>query len=229
MDLSRYGRGTLVVSLPRNDPQLARAAKEGGADLLKVHVNVYHRASEHRFGSLAEEADRIREVVSVGLPVGLVPGEETFISREEARSLAQLGIAFVDVYVSALRLYVYESGLPVIPAIDANTPAGLWYGLRHLPGDWLEAAVVPKERYGTEPSAEDLAWLAAVGEATQRKLLVPSQRHIDPSDLGYYFRIPWVHAIMIGAIVTGQSPDGVYEATVSVRKALDALRARGRA
>lgn len=222
-----WGRGTLVVSLASNDVQLARAAKEGGADALKVHVNVYHKASGNRFGSLEEEGERIREIVGVGLPVGIVPGEERFISRSEAKELGRLGIAFVDVYLSWLRLYLFDSGLPVIPAVDAETPPQVWKGVRHLPGEWLEAAVVPKASYGTEPEAEDLARLAAVGKATRRKLLVPSQRRVEPSDLRHYFRVPWVHAVMIGAIVTGHTPDGVYEATAAFRKALDDLRARG--
>ena len=37
---------TLVVSLPSNDLELAKAALEGGADAVKVHCNVWHRASE---------------------------------------------------------------------------------------------------------------------------------------------------------------------------------------
>lgn len=228
MDLAQYGRGTLVVSLPENDPELARAAKEGGADLLKVHVNVEHRASGNRFGSLVEEAEHIRAIAAVGLPVGLVPGEEQFISREEVTGLAGLGIEFIDVYLFALRLYLYESGLPVIPAVRAGTPTSVWRGIRWLPGDWLEAAVVPKEGYGGEPRAEDLAVLAAVGAATERRLLVPTQRRVDPADLGYYFSIPWVHAVMIGVIVTGRDTDGVYQATAAFRRALDGLRSGGR-
>ncbi|MFO7255510.1 MULTISPECIES: hypothetical protein [Limnochorda] len=227
MSLDLYGRGTLVVSLPKNDPELARAAQEGGADLLKVHVNVHHRASGNGFGSLEEEGERIRQVAAVGLPVGLVPGEEAMITPEETERLSQWGISFIDVYLSHLRLYLYRSGLPVIPAINAGTPPHLWTGLRALPGDWLEASVVPKEGYGQEARGEDLAVLAAVGQATGRKLLVPSQRAMDPEDLGLYFRVPEVHAIMIGAVVTGQEPDSLYQATAAFRRSLDRLRAKG--
>ncbi|WP_068136113.1 hypothetical protein [Limnochorda pilosa] len=227
MDLSQYGRGTLVVSLPRNDPELARAAREGGADLLKVHVNVAHRASGNTFGSLAEEAERIREIAAAGLPVGLVPGEERMITQEEARGLAAMGVSFIDVYLSALRLHLYASGLPVIPAINAETPPSFWAGVRYLPGDWLEASVVPKEGYGQESRGQDLAVLAAVGEATGRKLLVPTQRKMDPADLHLYFRVPGVHAIMIGAMVTGHEAGTLFEATAAFRRALDGLRAKG--
>jgi len=39
---------TLVVSLPENNLELARAALEGGAQAIKVHANVWHRSSGQR-------------------------------------------------------------------------------------------------------------------------------------------------------------------------------------
>ena len=49
-------RLTLIMSLPYNDPALCRAAFEAGADVVKVHINVEHRASGTHFGRLAEES-----------------------------------------------------------------------------------------------------------------------------------------------------------------------------
>lgn len=42
---------TLVASLPANRIDLAKAALEGGAQAIKVHMNVWHRASNNTFGS----------------------------------------------------------------------------------------------------------------------------------------------------------------------------------
>ena len=42
---------TVVVSLPANDLDLARAALDAGAQAIKVHCNVWHRASGHTFGT----------------------------------------------------------------------------------------------------------------------------------------------------------------------------------
>jgi hypothetical protein len=39
-------------------PKLARAAVDGGADLLRVHVNVRHQASGTVFGSLRRHPRR---------------------------------------------------------------------------------------------------------------------------------------------------------------------------
>ena len=53
-EMIRQNKFSLVVSLPSNDLELAKAALEGGAQAVKVHCNVWHRASGHTFGSYAE-------------------------------------------------------------------------------------------------------------------------------------------------------------------------------
>ena len=75
---------TLVVSLPANDLNLAKAALEGGADAVKVHCNVWHRASGHTFGTFEENKDFLKDLISLcgDVPVGLVPGtSEAFITE----------------------------------------------------------------------------------------------------------------------------------------------------
>lgn len=212
-------RGLLIVSLPRNDAALARAASEAGADLLKVHVNVRHRAAGVRFGSLDEEEDNIVQVLAVGLPTGLVPGEEEMVTRDQVQRLRRF--AFLDAYVTRLPLFLYEAGVPVIPAIPHDYPPEALGSLGALPGEWLEAALIPPHGYGLEPTAHDLVDLARLGAITRRRLIVPTQRHIRPEHLDRYFAIPQVWAIMIGAVVTGRTPRGVGRATAAFRRALE--------
>ena len=58
---------TLIMSLPKNDPALCRAAFEAGADAVKVHINVEHRASGSRFGRLCTtENERTDKIVGSG-------------------------------------------------------------------------------------------------------------------------------------------------------------------
>ena len=73
-------RLTLIMSLPYNDPALCRAAFEAGADVVKVHINVEHRASGTHFGRLAEEREALEEMLShragpMGLVLGGIPGK----------------------------------------------------------------------------------------------------------------------------------------------------------
>ncbi len=215
-------RGLLIVSLPRNDLALARAAIDGGADLLKVHVNVHHRASGTTFGPLLAELPHLDAILNLGTPAGLVPGEEMMVTREEMPLLRRF--AFLDAYVTHLPLYLYAAGIPVIPAVPHDYPPDALPSLRTLPGEWAEAALVSPDGYGRPPTAGDLLALARVGELTGRRLIVPTQRSIDPEDLPRYFEIPAVWAVMIGAIVTGATPEGVRAAARAFRRRLEQIQ-----
>jgi hypothetical protein len=214
-------RGLLIVSLPRNDAALARAAASAGADLLKVHLNVHHRASGTRFGTLDEEEEALHQVLDVGLPTGLVPGEDAMVTPDESDRLRRF--AFLDAYVHRLPLFLYDIGVPVIPAIPHGYAPDRFAALRFLPGEWLEAALIAPDGYGRDPIADDLVALAHLGSATGRRLIVPTQRRIRPQDLGWYFTIPEVWAIMIGAVVTGRTAKRIGQLTGAFRLALDAL------
>jgi hypothetical protein len=225
MSLSRPNplehRGALIVSLPRNDINIAAAAASAGADALKVHVNVHHRASGTRFGTLDEEGDALEAILDLGLPTGLVPGEDAMVTPGELPRLRRF--AFLDAYVHRLPLFLYDAGVPVIPAVPHDYPPDRFSALRVLPGEWLEAALVHPDEYGRDPVAADLAAYALLGSATSRRLIVPTQRRVRPEDLGRYFEIPDVWAIMIGAVVTGRTSRSIGEATETFRRALDTV------
>lgn len=216
-------RPLLIVSLPRNDPALARAAEEGGADVLKVHVNVKHLASGTVFGSLVEERPHLEQIMALGLPTGLVPGEERMLARDEMPEVGRLGFAFLDAFIETIQPYLYEAGIPVIPALPHSSDDRYVTKARDLPGDWVEAAIVPAEGYGKPAEPGDYEALRRVGETTRKKLIVPTQRRIDPRDAGRYFDIPQVTALMIGAIVTGTDPARLGRATKEFRRALDRI------
>lgn len=216
-------RPLLIVSLPRNDPALARAAEEGGADVLKVHINVKHLASGTVFGSLAEERSRLEEILAVGLPTGLVPGEEQMLTEDEIPEIRRLGFAFLDAFIETITPHLYEAAIPVIPALPHSAADRYVAKARDLPGEWVEAAIVPAEGYGRPVEPADYAALRRVGETTRKKLIVPTQRRVAPDDAGRYFDIAQVTALMIGAIVTGADPVSLGAATQRFRRALDRI------
>ncbi len=201
--------------------ELARAAAHAGADLLKVHINVRHRASGTEFGSLKAERDRLLEILNVGLPVGLVPGEETMATPNELPQIRAMGFAFLDAFIHVLPPYLYTAGLPVIPALPHSIARHYLIQVRDLPGEWVEAAIVAPEGYGQPPADGDFAALQTAAEVTGKRLIVPTQRQIAPADLSRYFDIPAVSAVTIGAIVTGLDPNSLARTTSAFRHALD--------
>jgi hypothetical protein len=111
-DLMADQKFVLVVSLPANDLALAEAALDGGAHAVKVHCNVWHRASGHTFGTFSENKDFLKELVRLcgDVPVGLVPGtSEAFITESELRELEEMGLDFISAYSQHLPAFALDS------------------------------------------------------------------------------------------------------------------------
>ena len=83
----------LIMSLPCNEPALCRAAFDAGADAVKVHINVEHRASGTHFGRLAQECPALETMLEHRRgPMGLVLGgspEAVALDALEARLSAE--------------------------------------------------------------------------------------------------------------------------------------------
>lgn len=225
VELLRTRRMTLLVSLPQNEPELAQAALEAGADALKVHINVAHRASGTYFGSLAEEGDNLRRILALAgqRPCGIVPGAAPVIQEPEIRELAALGFDFISAYGHHLAPGVL--GLPGVAkmvAPDYTYSQGEIAALRDLPVDVVEASVIPPEGYGMPLSVRDLLGYRKIVEWTGKPVVVPTQRVVRPEDLAALVEAG-VKGIMIGAIVTGKTAGTVAEATRRFRRAIDAL------
>ena len=217
------GGPRLIVSLPRNRPELASAAAEGGTDALKVHLNVTHQASGTHFGSLKEERGALEEILSLGLPTGIVPGVAASLpSREDMAELARMGIDFFDLYVHDMPVWMTRvEGMTRTAAIGHDTPLEAMPALEKLGFEMLEAAVIPHEGYGAPLSVSDLAQYQRIRRATQLPIFVPPLRAIEPGDVPALVGIG-LDAIMIGAIVTGREPGGLRAATEQFASALSA-------
>jgi len=208
-------RPRLIVSLPRNSPELARAAAQGGADALKVHINVTHEASGTHFGSLAEERPSLEQILALDLPTGIVPGAgERLPSPEEMETLAAMGVDFFDLYLHDMPSWLLRCPhLTRAIAISLPSQAELLPDLEALGCQLIEAAIIPHEGYGQPLSVADLAAYHRIRSATRLPIILPSQRALRPEDVPLLVEDAGVDAIMIGAIVTGAHPDTLRAAT----------------
>lgn len=216
---------SLLVSLPANDPELARAAVAGGADALKVHVNVHHRASGTRFGSLAEEREALAEILRVAGrgPVGLVAGGDPGVPASEVAEAVAMGFTTVSMYAHHLpAAWLGIPGADFMAAPDYTYSRDEIAGLGELPVALIEASIVHPDGYGQPMSLRDLnayRWMAA---RLPQPVVVPSQRRLIPEDLPLLAKVG-VRAVMIGAVVTGRDAGSLERATSAFRKAVDAL------
>lgn len=216
---------TLIVSLPANDAGLAAAALQEGADGLKVHYNVGHRASGTQFGPLGTYESvfhNIRELFDG--PFGVVPaGSIDGAKREDIEQLASIGFDFYSIYAHHLPSFMmYESILDRTFAINDQYDLNMLESARHFGFTALEASIIPGSEYGTPLSFEDVIKYRYLVERVQIPVLIPSQRKLVPNDIKV-LSDTGVKAVMLGAIVVGKTEEQLRKAVADFRNAIDRL------
>ena len=208
---------TLLVSLPRNDIELARAALRGGAQGLKVHINVEHFASGTRFGSWQEERDILAQIVELardeGASVGVVPGAAgNFASPDDFRGLAGIGVDYFDAYPADCPAWALaQTDLDVMMAAFHGYDLSEFAGMQALGMTLCEASILGHDDYGKPLSAGDVAAYAALVKSLDVPVIVPSQKKIEPQDVAA-LRKSGARGLLIGAIVTGREADSIEAA-----------------
>lgn len=223
LDTLRSRDFSLLVSLPRNDVELARAAVRAGAQGLKVHINVDHYASGTHFGSFQEERDNLLRILEVaaGVPVGIVPGGATFATEPEFAELARHGVDFFDAYPAdtpawALRQRHLGRMLAAFDGASVETIVAL----ERVGMEMCEASIMNHADYGSPLTALDVARYAELTAALSGPVIVPSQKRLTPEDIPA-LREAGTKGVLIGAIVTGKDAATLEAATRAFRAALD--------
>ena len=215
----------LIMSLPGNNVELARVAVEAGADVIKVHMNVQHRASGLHFGTFEEEKETLAQIREIAgdRPCGIVAGNSIEDVERDCFSAAELGYSFVSLYATATPLSVLA--YPHMKKMIALAPGYTLEDVRQLPSigaDVLEASVMNPQTYGQRLTAKELLEYAAIAEASKLPVVIPTQRAIRPEEVGQLASVG-VAGIMIGAVVTGKEPDTVKRSIIEFRNAIDKL------
>jgi hypothetical protein len=216
---------SLLISLPANDANLAQAALEEGADGLKVHFNVGHRASGNHFGPLEQYEDVFRDIRGkFDGPFGVVPsGSLEGVSREEIEHLAPIGFDFYSIYAHHLPSYMLENnGLDRTFAINETYDFDRVKGAADFGFAALETSIVPGNEYGTPLSFADVLNYRYLARHSGLPIVLPSQRKLVAGD------VPVLHdagisVILLGAIVTGKTEDELRRAVSEFRNAIDRL------
>jgi hypothetical protein len=200
---------TLVVSLPSNDIRLVKAALRGGAEAIKCHINVLHRASGHSFGPFAENRDFIKALVDTCAvtPAGLVCGADSaYINEEELGEIEKLGIDFFSSYAAYLPNFMMESAaLSRMAAIDSGYNQNTLDGVNVFPPDVLECSIQSGEAYHSKMTYADVLRYADIASKVKVPCLVPTQKWTAPAETRALYKAG-CKALMIGAVVMGKDP-----------------------
>lgn len=218
-------RPALIASLPGNDIELARIALEAGADVIKVHMNVQHRASGLHFGTFEQEKEtlfKIREIAG-NRPLGIVAGNNVEDVERDYIKAVNIGFDFVSLYAKATPLSVLA--YPQMKKMIALAPGYTLEDVKQLSkvgADVLEASVMHPETYGQRLTCAELMEYARICGASALPVVVPTQRAILPEEVKQLSNVG-VSGLMIGAVVTGREYDGFARSVSAYRNAIDNL------
>lgn len=217
-------RPALIASLPGNRLDLAKAAVECGADVLKVHMNVEHRASGLHFGTFEEEKDILRQILSVANgPCGIVAGNSVKDVERDYLQAFELGFEFISLYASATPLSVLcTPGLVKMIALAHDYTLEQVHSLSSIGADVLEASVMRPETYGQRLTATELMEYSAICRESSLPVVIPTQRAILPDEVEQLAACG-AAGVMVGAVVTGSQEDGFRRSVSAFRNALDKL------
>jgi hypothetical protein len=217
----------LIASLPRNDPELARAAFDAGADLAKIHINVHHHASNTHFGTLDEEKTGLEGILKAAgdRPVGIVPFGSAQDDPVTCTRLADMGFDFFSLYLG----HALVGCLPPpeqaarMLALSVADPIELAAGMDALPVQVCELSIMHGDTYGQPCTYHDLLRYSAMRRLIRMPLVVPTQHVVKPEAVAD-IAATGVEGLMIGAVVAGKTVESWSETVKAFRKAIDRLR-----
>lgn len=215
----------LIVSLPENNWELARAAIESGVDAIKLHVNVEHRASGNHFYSTEAYRTEFHKIRSEFTgPLGIVPGGALeSISESEMKELINCGFDYFSIYAHHMPGWMMSiDQMEKTFAISADYSFNILGNVKNMGITALEASIIPGEEYGFPLTFKDALAYQKLVQKVDVPVLVPSQRKLTPSDIPLLYQTG-IKAIMLGAIVLGHDTQSIKKAVSSFRKAIDSL------
>lgn len=225
-DLLRNQSMSLLVSLPENSLSMVEAAKEGGADVIKVHMNVDHRASGTTFGSLEENKDFFKEMnrLFTGTTGVVIADTPEKVVRSELEVLEKLGFQFISLYAEAAPTWLLNyNQLEKMLAISYSYKDRDLLSLNHSNVEVLEASVMHPDQYGLPLTINDIFHYRQIISQVKQPVIIPTQKNIETHDLCSLQNIG-VKGLMIGAIVTGKTPEEVYTSTKSFKQKIQKMR-----
>lgn len=214
---------TLIMSLPQNDTALCRAVFEEGADAVKVHINVEHRASGSRFGRLAEERPALEKMLAEAKgPMGLMIGASVEAAAQDVEAASQMGFDFFSVYAHHMPVIGPTPSQAWMVACDGSYSLDEVAAMQRVGAQVLEASIMPGAEYGFPLSLRDLMRYSALRAHTQLPIVIPTQRAIRPEELRALASIG-MNGLMIGAVVTGQEEASIRKTVRAFRNAIDRM------
>lgn len=192
----------LIVSLPENSLDYAKAAIDNGADAIKLHVNLKHRVTGQVHASWKAIKSEVEKIKKLNCCMGIVPGTETMASPFEIKEMEDSGFSFFDVYIDYAPLYLLNSSMAKMLALNYTYEFYMVKHLASLGADAVEISIINPNDYGKPLTLIDITRYKEILDMTELPAFVPTQKKISPAESGKLLEMGF-RGIIIGPIVTG--------------------------
>ena len=224
LSLLKAPKMALIMALPKNDPELARISWESVADIVKVHCNVQHRVSKVQFGSFDEEKDVLLQILKEAKgPCGIVAGDNPAAVSRDYGKIRAAGFSFVSMYAGNMPPeIIQDDGVSRVAALGPDFTKEQAESMKPIGVDAVEASVMAPETYGQLLSTADLMSYYTIAKYSGLPVVVPTQHVIRKEDLQALSRCG-TGALMIGAVVTGETKESIKKSIAGFREAIDRM------
>ncbi|MBS4207541.1 hypothetical protein [Bacillus sp. FJAT-50079] len=216
---------TLAISIPKNEPELARAAMDAGADVIKMHVNVDHWASGNSFGDANVYENEFREIRErFSGPLGIVPGGSfEAIERNQLEKLADFGFDYFSIYAHHMPSWLLDlDTFEKTFAITGNDSLDCIRKVKDLGIAAIEASIIPAKEYGSPLTFKDVLTYRQIVQSTDVPIIIPSQRRLIAADIPLLYQAG-VKSVMLGAVVVGQTKESIEQTVFAFKNEIEKL------
>jgi hypothetical protein len=201
---------TLIVMLPENSAEMAKAAEESGAGAICINYS--------------DDKGAIREIIdAVKIPVGMSLGEN-ILSEDEMKDFKKSGFDFIDIPSNDAPDHILKiGGFGRILALDPDYSTLDLTKLSDRPIDGLDAAVIMPEEWGKDLNVGDLQQYITIAMSTTLPVIIPTQKSIRASEVP----IIWdtgVKGMIIGAAITGDTSSSLKAVIQEYRSAVESIK-----
>jgi hypothetical protein len=201
-----------------NSREFAMACEEAGADGVIFHLN-QDVGGGMRFAGLEIEEDSIRDSLSVlKIPAGISIGDTRTLLKEDWEAIAGIGFSFVNMFAHQLPTFVWNDQR--VSKLVSIGPGYILEQVRALSEfdsvSGIVAALTPNQGARLPFTMLDGTTLKLVTKLVTKPVYLPTQRYIQPSDLGL-LRNLGCNGLLVSSTVYGDNVASCKEKLLQYR------------
>ncbi len=211
----------LVVVLPESNPELARAAIQGGADALEIRVSVQT--------DVAAEAQTLAEILKIAgdRPCGVLPVGPVRLEVKRLEALRAIGFDFAAITTHDSPAVLSLRGMARVLTVDNSLDLELLRGISELPIDCVEVFTASPEGFGKPFSLRDALRVKTLSMLVRKPILLRGEQSIQPDDVVSLYETG-IEGLVIDSSITGSDKSTVESVTGAYHKAIQAIDVTGR-